>query len=733
MKTKKFRIGGIILLFIISGNVEVKAQLQPVDYVNPFIGTANQKSSKVNWKNGETFPGAVVPWGMVSPSPYTTPGSKSGYIKGDPYLYGFGQVHLSGVGCSDLGNVVIMPTTGKIETKPEAYRSQYNEENATPGYYKTVLQPSGIGAEMTATIHTSISKFAFPAGNANLNILIDASVTLNNRMMPALGNVKIVSKNEVEGWTESGHFCGAPNQTQKVYFVAMFSEPADDEGTWEAKEITKIKEHSGRGVGAYLQYKSTAGKGKTVYVKIGISYVSVINARLNLKTEQPGWDFIGVRKKARSLWNYYLSRIQVEGGTQAEKTIFYTGLSHMLIHPSVFSDVNGDYLMMGHKGIGRAKGYTHYHVYSLWDTYRNEHIFLTLFYPEKEHDMIESLLAMYKENHWLPKWELAGEDAHIMVGDPAPNVFTETYLNGIHNFDVSLAYEAMKHNAIDTVNNPIRPALKEYLSHHYVPSGFRGSVSMTLEYNMADYSIAKLAKILNNEKDYKIFSARSQYYKNLYDSTTGFLRPRNEDGNWYQPFDPDEFKGTGFIEGTAWNYLFSISYDPMGLSKLMGGNSIYVKRLQQAFDGNKVVLYNEPDIAYPYLFTYFKGEDWRTQKAVREGMNGNYNTSPGGLPGNDDCGALSAWYVFSAMGFYPANPLSGNFRFGSPVFSKVILHLNPKYYKGKTFTIKADNAPNDNLFIKSVKLNNAPYHKSYITHNDIENGGTIDFTMSEDH
>jgi predicted alpha-1,2-mannosidase len=372
-------------------------------------------------------------------------------------------------------------------------------------------------------------------------------------------------------------------------------------------------------------------------------------------------------------------------------------------------------------------------VYSLWDTYRNEHIFLTLFYPEKEHDMIESLLAMYKENHWLPKWELAGEDAHIMVGDPAPNVFTETYLNGIHNFDVSLAYEAMKHNAIDTVNNPIRPALKEYLSHHYVPSGFRGSVSMTLEYNMADYSIAKLAKILNNEKDYKIFSARSQYYKNLYDSTTGFLRPRNEDGNWYQPFDPDEFKGTGFIEGTAWNYLFSISYDPMGLSKLMGGNSIYVKRLQQAFDGNKVVLYNEPDIAYPYLFTYFKGEDWRTQKAVREGMNGNYNTSPGGLPGNDDCGALSAWYVFSAMGFYPANPLSGNFRFGSPVFSKVILHLNPKYYKGKTFTIKADNAPNDNLFIKSVKLNNAPYHKSYITHNDIENGGTIDFTMSEDH
>lgn len=720
---------GLILLMML-GFVAVKAQTLPVDEVNPFIGTANQKNAKiVNWKNGETFPGAIVPWGMVSVSPHNALGSKSGYIYGQPYLYGFGHVQLSGVGCSDLGNIVLMPTVGDIKTKPEAYKSAYSNEQATAGYYSTVLQAGNIMAEMTATTHTGISKYTFPAGTENANILIDASITQNKLYMPAPGHVKIVANDEVEGWTESGHFCGAPNQVQKVYFVAKLSQKADKKGTWNGDSLSTITQQSGKSVGAYLCFN--AKQGLTVYVKVGISYVSMENARLNLNAEQQGFNFDAVRTKAKNLWNEALSRVEVEGGTKAQRVMFYTGLYHMLIHPGVFNDTNGDYLTMGHKKVANAKGSTRYHVYSLWDSYRNEHIFLTLFYPDKQHDMVTSLLGMYKEDGWLPKWEIAGNDAHIMVGDPAPNVLAETYINGIHNFDVQLAYQAMKHNATDTVNNPIRRNLKTYLAHRYVPASFKGSVSETLEYNVSDNSIAQMAKILGYDKDYQLFTERSHYYKNLYDPATGFLRPKNADGTWLQPFNPDEFKATGFIEGTAWNYLFVPSYDVKGLARLMGGEQTYVKRLQQAFDERKFVLYNEPDITYPYLFSYFKDEAKLIPKAVRDGMIENYNITPGGLPGNDDCGALSAWYVFSAMGFYPADPVSGNFSLGSPVFKKITIHLDQKYYKGKTFVINADGTSDQNIYLKSKKLNGAQYQLPYISHSDIQNGGTLDLEMSD--
>ncbi|TZF82258.1 glycoside hydrolase family 92 protein [Pedobacter sp. BS3] len=714
------------VLMYITGSQLLIAQTLPIDDVNPFIGTANQKSAKPNWKNGETFPGAMVPWGMVSVSPHTAPDSKSGYRYGEPYLYGFGHVQLSGVGCGDLGNIVLMPTSGSVAATPEGWRSAYHDEKASPGYYKTVLQ-SGIIAEMTATTRTGISKYTFPADTGN--ILIDVSATQNKRMMPAPGYVKIVSGTEVEGWTESGHFCGAPNQVQKVYFVARFSQTAVSSGTWTATGIAAAAEQSGRGVGAFLRFNTS--RNKVVEVKVGISYVSIANARLNLAAEQTGFSFDAIHHKARELWNTTLSRIEVEGGTQAQKTIFYTGLYHILLHPSVFNDVNGDYQKMGHTGIAKARGYTRYNVFSLWDTYRNLHVFLTLFYPERQHDMVKTLLEMYKESGWLPKWELAGNDALVMVGDPAPVVLAGTYFNGLRDFDIKLAYQAMKHNATDTANNPIRKDLKIYLEHRYVPVTTRGSVSETLEYGISDYAIAQMAKVAGNEKDYRQFMERSQYYKNLYDPQTGFLRPKKADGSWVEPFNPDEFKGNGFIEGSAWNYLFCVPYDIPGLSQVMGGDSVYIKRLQQTFDERKFVLYNEPDIAYPYFFTHFKNEAWRTQKAVREGMKMNYNTTPGGLPGNDDCGALSAWYVFSAMGFYPANPVSGEFRLGSPVFSKVTIHLNQNYYKGRTFVINAARTSEQNKYITSQKLNGRLYEKPYITYRDIENGGVMELNMSD--
>jgi predicted alpha-1,2-mannosidase len=718
---KRFFLKLPFLFLLLPGIVQ--GQFSPASYVNPFIGSANQTSSSVNWKNGETFPGAVLPWGMVSVSPHNSPGSKSGYIYGQPYIYGFGQVHLSGVGCSDLGNIVIMPTTGNIDPDCDNYRSHYGQEKAFPGYYKTTLEPSGIKAEMTVTTRSSISRYTFKKNSGFNNVLINVSDILNARMRPANGKIAILSSSQLEGWSESGHFCGAPNQTQKVFFYAEFSQKADSVGTWKNKNVSALKNQSGKEVGAFFRFN---GKYKVILVKIGISYISMENAKLNLEHEQQNFDFNRVRKNAKKKWNQYLSRIKIKGGTKPQKIIFYSALYHMLLHPSIFSDANGEYLAMGHNRVAKSRN-IQYDVFSLWDTYRNEHIFLTMFFPEQEQGMVQSLLNMYEENHWLPKWELAGHDADVMVGDPAPVMLTETYVYGIHNFDLNLAYKAMKHNATDTIDNPIRRYLKQYLDHHFVPASIRGSVSMTLEYAMSDYAIATIAKILGYDKDFEEFQKRSRNYSNLFDPETGFLRPKNSDESWFEPFNPDKFKGTGFIEGTAWNYLFSVPFDIKNLAQLMGGDSAFVLRLQQMFNEKKFVLNNEPDIAYPYLFTYFNGQSWRSKKEISEAMNKNFNTTPGGLPGNDDCGTLSAWYVFSAIGFYPVDPTSGNLRLGQPLFKKVILDIDPQFYSGKIFTIINKNSLGNRNRDRSLKLNHLPYNKEFISHLDIEKGGKLVF------
>jgi predicted alpha-1,2-mannosidase len=483
-------------------------------------------------------------------------------------------------------------------------------------------------------------------------------------------------------------------------------------------------------VGAYFRYNDD--KKQTVYVKVGISYVSIANARDNLQKEQPKWKFSYIKKEAREKWNKELSRIEVQGGTKQQKTIFYTGLYHMLLQPSIFSDVNGDYLMMGHDGVAKVKeGHNHYSVFSLWDTYRNLHPFLTLFYPARQTDMVRSMLAMYKQNGWLPKWELASSETYVMVGDPAVPAIADTWLNGLHSFDKDIAYRAMTHESMDTSDvNPIRPGLKIYLKKHYIPvntKGVGGGVSTTLEYNFADYALAQFDSATGHTKDVTSLIKRSKYYKNLYDNSSGFLRPKTANGNWYSPFDPatKNVHTPGFVEGNAWSYLFFVPHDIYGMAKLMGGRDQFIKRLQESFDKGYFVMWNEPDMAYPYLFTYFDGESWRTQKAVRETMKKDFTSGPGGLPGNDDTGVTSAWYVFGALGFYPANPASGKLRLGSPVFKKITIHLNQKYYNGKTFTIKAPKASNTNIYIQSVAWNDLPYQKPFITHQMIEKGGNL--------
>lgn len=726
----------LTVLMLMLGIANMDAQPAPANYVNPFIGTDIRSGARQGWGYGQTYPGAVVPWGMVSVSPTTALTSPSGYIHHNKWLYGFGHVHLSGTGCSDLGSVMLMPTTGEVQSRRKQYRSHYGKEHASPGYYETTLNPSGIQAQMTATTRSGISKYTFPAGSETNNILLDASFTLSGALMPTMGHVKVDSPTQIEGWTRSGGFCNGnprPRQTQKVYFVAQFSTPADSMGTWNADGPSTNSSQSGRHVGAYLRYDNT--QQQTVYVKVGISYVSAENARQNLRAEQSGWDFQGVRQQAHTQWNHELSRIEVEGGTKSQKTIFYTALYHMLLEPNVFSDANGQYLTMGHDGISSTDGYTYHSVFSLWDTYRNEHPFLTLFYPGKQSDMVKSMLAMYKDNGWLPKWELANGETYVMVGDPAVPVISDTWLNGLRDFDPDVAWQAMIHESTDTSTvNPIRPGLKEYLNKQYIPVKTEhvwGGMSTTLEYNFADYALSKFADATGHPHEASELQKRAEYYKNLYDKSSGFLRPKTADGDWYSPFNPTTKKVNqpGFVEGNAWNYLFFVPHDPHGLAELMGGPDRYVQRLQESVDKGYFVMWNEPDMAYPYLFTYFDGASWRTQKAVRQTMDDVFTPGPGGLPGNDDCGVTSAWYVFSALGFYPANPASGKYRLGSPMFDKVTIHLNQRYYDGDTFTIEAHHTSDSNIYVQSAKLNGQSYSKSYITYKDIEDGGTLEFTM----
>ena len=489
----------ILLLVGMAGG----AQAGLTDWVDPFIGTAG---------GGNTFPGAVVPWGMVSVSPHNDNQAPSGYVFGKPDLYGFGQVHLSGMDCPDLGSVLLMPTAGKIQTSPEMWKSVYDSETAAPGYYCVHLKSQNIQAEMTATTRVGVSRFFFPERKGDAEILLDAGyrlttdpVTLKSPSFESV--VKVVSPAEVEGFSESGDFCSVySGNKQKVYFVAQFSKPALQAGTWKEGKLSDGQEQKGRHVGAFFRF-STASQ-EPIVVKVGISYVSVQNARLNLQSECPGWDFDAVRAQARKAWEEALSRIRITGGGSDPLRIFYTALYHALIHPSVFSDVNGEYEGMGHSGVLKTQDYTRYHIFSLWDTYRNLHSFLGLFYPERDLDMVKSMVEMSKESGWLPKWELAGNETGVMVGCPAVPVILDAYRQGLKEFDVDSAYAAMV-KSLTPKDNKTYGGLKSLLQFGYIPKDDHsgdylwGSVSTSLEYSYDFWCVAQMAKDLKNQGDFE--------------------------------------------------------------------------------------------------------------------------------------------------------------------------------------------------------------------------------------
>jgi len=734
---KSFAFLSILLLKIVDATAQV---LQPAGYVNPFIGTAN---------NANTYPGAVVPWGMVSVNPFTAERngdsySATSYTKAAPFINGFSHVSLSGVGCPDISSIIVMPSMGAPITNVDSIKSAYINEIATAGYYSVELTNHAIKAELSATLRSGISQYTFTK-TGKANVLLDLSRSLSNYRG---ASIKKINEQEVEGYKDEGNFCGAGNR-QRIYFVMRIQKKNARIKLW-GDNVTEKKEdnYTGNNIGCWFQFEVTAGE--KIIMQVGISYVSAHNARLNLQAEQTGCDFEKVKYAAYNNWNKELSKIKVNGTSKDDKVIFYTGLYHTLIHPNVFNDANGEYISMTGKNIKKvAKGQNRYTVFSLWDTYRNLHSLLTLVYPERQSDMVQSMVDMYKESGWLPKWELAANETYIMVGDPAVAVIAETYLKGIKDFDVVTAYKAMLHNAsLSIPNNPIRPGLKNYLQYQYIPNDAKdtgrnfvwGSVATTLEYCYADWCIAQMAKAMGNKKDEKIFTARSLFYKNLFDTSTNFIRPKLKDGSWPTPFDATAIVGElnwnpsggpGFVEGNAWQYTWMIPHDIKGLSKLMDGEKAFTEKLQRCFDENQFVLWNEPDMAYPFLFNYAKGNEWHTQQLVQASIKKYFNNTPEGIPGNDDCGTTSAWLVFAMMGLYPACPASGNYAVTTPAFNEINITLNIKYYKGKNFFIKKNSTFRNERFILQLLLNGKSTNNYFISHKTITNGGGINYTLKE--
>ena len=733
----------LLLSFMLLG-LSISAK-QKIDYVDPFIGTTN--FSVCN-------PGAVLPHGMMSIVPFNVMGSdlnvqdkdarwwSAPYEYNNKFLTGFAHVTLSGVGCPELGTLLTMPTSGKLDVDYHNYGSEYSDEKAFPGYYAVDLKKYGIHCEVSSTLRSSIERFTFHKGESH--ILLNIGDGLTNEVG---GAVKRVSDTEIEGYRLLGTFCYNSQAVFPMYFVLRVSKKPLSAGYWKKQPkmtgaeaqwdtdngryklyTTYGKELAGDEIGYFFNYDCE--EGEQIEVQMGVSFVSIENARENLNHEQQGFAFDKVCKAASAAWEQTLSTIDVEGGTEAQKRVFYTALYHSQIHPNIVQDVNGEYPMMERFDIGKTSS-NRYTVFSLWDTYRNVHQLETLLYPDRQLDMVRSIIDMSKEWGWMPRWELFGRETWTMEGDPAIAVVADTYLKGLRDFDIQTAYKAfLKSATTKGQDNKMRPDIDPYISKGYVPLGYfaqdfsgDNSVSHALEYYIADYALGNLATSLGHKADAKRFYKQSLGYKHYYSKESGTFRPITTDGKFLSPFNPDDgadfSNAPGFHEGSAWNYTFYVPHDVLGLAKLMGGKQKFVNKLQMVFDKNLYDPANEPDIAYPYLFSYFKGEEWRTQKEVTRLLDKYYTDKPSGIPGNDDTGTMSAWAVFSMMGIYPDCPGSPYYTVTSPVFDKVTLHLDSRYYPDGDITITADRSNATGKYIKSVSLGGKKLNSFRISHKDL--------------
>ena len=733
----------------------------PVDAVHPMIGTS---------AHGHTYPGATVPFGMVQLSPDTRLGTWdgcSGYHYSDSAILGFSHTHLSGTGCGDLGDIRLTPLTGsssgdwpKADKDGYHLRFSHDQETASPGYYRVQLQEPKVLAELTATAHAGMHRYTFPVGKAAW-LVIDLARGISNQ--PIEGSIVMESKTVISGYRRSKGW--AADKT--YFFVAEFSQPFGE--VWiedtrlrgresgpktdtlfqkrptadsEIGKITKLGLPPGhpwiaKKVEVAIDFKQTE---KPILMKIGLSAVSVEAARNNLAREIPGWDFPGVVDAARKQWNDVLGRIDAQSFDRAGRETFYTSLYHACMAPTLFNDVDGGYRGLDHQPHAAA-GFQNYSTMSLWDTFRAEHPLLTIVQPQRVDDMINSMLAHYRElhHHALPIWPLAGNETGCMIGNHAIPVIVEAYVKGFRGFDVEAAYQAMRDTLMQDHN-----LLGEYRTKGYVPSADRNqSVSRTLEYAYDDWCFARLAQLLGKTDDARLFAQRAANYRNVFDPAVGFVRGKKADGTWREPFDPRELVWADFTEATSWNYTWFVPHDMPGLVRLIGGDQAFVAKLDKMYNEDSKLLANIPDLTgligqyvhgnepchhVAYLYNY-AGAPWKTQQRIRQVMNTLYDNTVEGICGNDDCGQMSAWYVLSALGFYPVNPASGVYVLGSPLVTRATIHLDPQYHQGRTFTLIAENNSPQNLYIQSAMLNGQPLERSWFTHAELVAGGELTLKM----
>ena len=691
-------------------------------YVNTFIGAAD---------NGHTFPGACYPFGMIQTSPVTgAVGWRycSEYTYQDSLIWGFTQTHLNGTGCMDLGDILVMPVTGTRARAWDAYRSHFpkDKEAATPGYYTVELSDPQVKAELTASIHAALHRYTYHKADS-ASLLIDLQHGPAWREEQYHSQVNSCEVNWEDAQTLAGHVNNTVWVDQDYFFVMKFNRPVIDSLYLPMGETEK-----GKRIIATFDLKP----GDELMMKVALSTTSVEGAKKNLQAEIPDWNFDGVKLAAHDEWNSYLSRMDVEG-TDDEKTNFYTCFYHALIQPNQISDVDGMYRNAADSIVKAGTG-TFYSTFSLWDTYRAAHPLYTLVQPERVPDFINSMLAIYEQQGRLPVWHLYGSDTNEMIGIQSVPVIADAILKDVKGFNYERAYQAMKASMMSDYKG-----LSYVTDLEYIPADKENeSVAKGLEYAIADWGVAQVARKLGKTEDYEYFSKRALAYQNYWDKDTHFFRGKNRDGSWVTPFNPvhSTHRNDAYCEGNGWQYTWLVPHDVEGLISLFGSKEAFVSKLDSLFLVNEdlgdaaspdisglIGQYahgNEPGHHTVYLYS-FVGQQWKTAEKVDYILSHMYSDLPDGLQGNEDCGQMSSWYVFSALGFYPVNPSDGMYVFGRPIFDKVVLKLP----ENKVFEIRANNNSAENKYIQSIELNGQPYNKLYISHADIMAGGTLVFTM----
>jgi predicted alpha-1,2-mannosidase len=735
-----------------------RAAARPFDaarFVDPFVGTANSPLPDYLGGNGSgnTFPGATLPFGMVQFSPDTEkgfgPDDRGSYVHRDTAIRGFSLTHLSGPGCPVFGDVPFMPVAGHVEKSPAAAPGDYvakfshDRESASPGSYEVALE-SGVRVSLTATTRTGFAVFDFPRGP---HATLLAGVGRNASGVQE-AEWRAEGDRRMSGMVASGGFCGTRNR-YVLYFAAEFDRPFASFGSWDGDRVLPgvSPARGGRQTGGYVTFDTASGG--AVRMKVGVSYVSVEKARANLRAENPGWDFEAVRARARARWNEALGRIHAGGGTGAETKVFYTALYHTLLHPNVFGDADGEYVGFDDRA-HKAPGHTQYTNFSGWDIYRSESPLIAWLFSEEASDMAQSLVNDAEQGGGgLPKWPVANDESGAMYGDPAVPIIAGSWAFGARDFDTRAALKVMLKGATDpearSKTYPVRPGLADFLKYGYVPmeqKGLRGSPSVALEYEIADFSLAQFARAQGDRKTYAEMMRRAQFWTRLFDPQTRYIRGRWADGSWLPGFDfkemlykpelpwrPESHKS--YVEGNAAQYTWMIPHNLRAVIDRVGGNEAVAGRLDSFFtelnagpDRPYFFIGNEPVFPVPWVYNYV-GRPWKTQAVTRRALTELFTPDPGGIPGNDDLGATSSWVVFASIGLYPIIPGVGGFSVNSPVFPEIDVRLKG----GRVLMLKGRGANAKSPYVQELRLNGRPYESTWIPYESIARGGKLDFTL----